>query len=162
MKPTFAILDWEMMTIPVIVYAGPCPIPKEAIRTLKKRKAKSRYRGCIPVERIVKEIQERNSYRENDGWTADTGWFDKGNSILVWCSTYSDSILAHELIHVIHAAMKKTGIEDEEFEAYTMQWMFGDIRYKLTGIWDKGGEDFTKNKTHLPRHCGTRCGEEAL
>lgn len=132
MKPVFAIVDWDQFVRPVFAYAGPDEIPKSMYGEIRRKLKKSRYGDDYTVERIV-EIHKGCV----SGYALQKACTDKGDGTYVFMvfRTYSDAVLAHELIHVIHSVIETTGVNDEEFVAYAMQWLFADFRFRLTGEW---------------------------
>lgn len=134
MKPSFAIIDWDMFFRPICCYVGPDEIPNELLPKIVNECRKSRYRKIITpdyVKKSIREIQQSFLYRQ----LAICQNTDKGSFIKMWA--FSNGALAHELLHVIEEVCRGHKIKDEEFKCYALTWLLRDFKYKLTGRRDK-------------------------
>ena len=129
MKPAFAMIDWDFAYRPVCCYMGPDEIPWRIARDVSRKCRKSRFGDVFSLETLRIDVEEG---AENfNGQAAVTSNTPDWSLIRIW--TYSDTILAHEILHVIEYVSDRLGIRDEEFRCYALQWLLCDLRTKLTG-----------------------------
>lgn len=133
MKPSFAIVDWDMFVRPICCYVGPDEIPRDLMPKIARECRKSRY-DDVMTPAFVKDWVARRADAD-DFHIAETENDPSYSAIRIW--TYSDPVLSHELLHVIENVCAQSAIVDEEFKCYAMQWLLCDFRCKLTGRFDK-------------------------
>lgn len=129
MKPAFAIVDWDMFALPVVVYVGPDDVPKSLMPEIRRACRQSRYgANVVTPESVMKNVSVMAD--DDRHVQALTVCDEELAFIRIW--TYDDAVLCHELVHVIGGVCRRSGIADEEFSAYALQWLFKDFVEKLT------------------------------
>ena len=106
MKPAFAMIDWDFAYRPVCCYMGPDEIPGWIARDVSRKCRKSRFGDVFSLETLRIDVEEG---AENlNGQAAVTSNTPDWSLIRIW--TYSDTILAHEILHVIEYVSDRLGI----------------------------------------------------